>query len=64
MLASLAFGVYHHYVAISPDHVAHLPASSPTAQSQFIWSAGAIAALEAIATIYGALRLRGLRGAR
>ena len=25
MLGSLLFGAYHHYVAISPDHVAHLP---------------------------------------
>jgi hypothetical protein len=25
MLGSLLFGVYHHYVAVSPDHVAHLP---------------------------------------
>ena len=25
MAGSLLFGAYHHYVAISPDHVAHLP---------------------------------------
>ena len=25
MIGSLAFGVFHHYIAISPDHVAHLP---------------------------------------
>jgi hypothetical protein len=25
LAGSLLFGVYHHYVAISPDHVAHLP---------------------------------------
>jgi hypothetical protein len=28
MTGSLLFGVYHHYVAISPDHVAHLPAGN------------------------------------
>jgi hypothetical protein len=28
MLGSLVFGAYHHYVAISPDHVAHLPAGN------------------------------------
>lgn len=28
MAGSLLFGVYHHYVAISPDHVAHLPAGN------------------------------------
>lgn len=26
MFAALAFGVFHHYVAVSPDHVSHLPA--------------------------------------
>jgi len=25
MAGALAFGVYHHYVAVSPDHVLHLP---------------------------------------
>ncbi len=26
MLSSLIFGVYHHYILVSPDHVSHLPA--------------------------------------
>ena len=63
LLASLAFGVYHHYLVVSPDHVAHLPAGSPAAQSRFVWSAGTIAVLEALAVLYGALRIRWL-GAR
>jgi hypothetical protein len=25
MAGSMVFGVYHHYVAVSPDHVSHLP---------------------------------------
>jgi len=25
MAASLLFGAYYHYVAVSPDHIAHLP---------------------------------------
>ena len=25
MVGSLLFGLYYHYVAVSPDHVAHLP---------------------------------------
>ncbi len=25
MAGSLVFGVYHHYVLVSPDHVSHLP---------------------------------------
>jgi hypothetical protein len=28
MAGALVFGAYHHYVAISPDHVAHLPAGN------------------------------------
>ena len=26
MAGALPFGIYHHYIAVSPDHVAHLPA--------------------------------------
>ena len=58
MLAALAFGVYHHYVMISPDHVAHLPAGTPLAQQRFVWSAGVLAAVEALSVLYGALALR------
>ncbi len=25
MFGALVFGIYHHYMAMSPDHVAHLP---------------------------------------
>jgi hypothetical protein len=25
MFGALVFGVYHHYILVSPDHVAHLP---------------------------------------
>src|SRR5215813_8815105 len=28
MFGSLVFGVYHHYLAVSPDHVEHLPAGN------------------------------------
>jgi hypothetical protein len=58
MLAGLVFGVYHHYVMISPDHVAHLPEGTPHAVRQFVWSAGTLAAVEALAMLYGALALR------
>jgi sec-independent protein translocase protein TatC len=60
MLGALLFGGYHHYVMISPDHVSHLPTGSPVAHSRFIWSAGTIAVLEAVAALYGVSRLRGL----
>jgi hypothetical protein len=32
MAGALVFGVYHHYMAISPDHVAHLPPGEKLAQ--------------------------------
>jgi sec-independent protein translocase protein TatC len=60
MLAALVFGVYHHYLTISPDHVAHLPAGDPRAQAWFVWSAATIAGLEGLSALYGALRIAAL----
>ncbi len=28
MFGSLLFGIYHHFIAISPDHVSHIPAGA------------------------------------
>ena len=40
MAGSFVFGLYYHFVAISPDHVAHLPAGSdPTWAAVFVVSA-------------------------
>ena len=58
MLGSLFFGVYHHYLLMSPDHIRHLPAGSPEAHSQFITSAGMIALLELASALYAAYCLR------
>ena len=63
MIAALFFGVYHHFVMVSPDHVSHLPAGPARMQAQFAWSATLLAVLEAIAVAYGVLRLRGLHAA-
>ena len=30
MAGALAFGIYHHYIAVSSDHVAHLPPGDAT----------------------------------
>lgn len=46
MVGALLFGVYHHYVLVSPDNIAHLPSGSPDSHSRFIASAGVIAVLE------------------
>ena len=44
MLGSLIFGVYHHYILISPDHVHHLPAGD--GQDIFRATAAMMAAVE------------------
>jgi hypothetical protein len=64
MLGSLLFGAYHHYVAVSVDHIRHLPNGSAAARSAFITSAGALALIELVSVVCGAVCLRGLRGER
>jgi hypothetical protein len=54
MLGALLFGVYHHYVMVSPDNVGHLPAGNPEFHSQFISSAAIIAVLELVSALVGA----------
>lgn len=46
MAGALAFGVYHHYVAVSPDHVLHLPAGD--ARLLFQVTAAVMALLEGV----------------
>lgn len=57
MFGSFLFGTYHHYVALSPDHVQHLPQGSASAHSAFIASAAVLALAEFSSTLYGALCL-------
>jgi hypothetical protein len=57
MLGALLFGVYHHYLMVSPDNVGHLPAGNPEFHSQFISSAAAIAFLELASALYGSFVL-------
>ena len=57
MLGALLFGVYHHYLMVSPDNVSHLPAGNPEFHNQFISSAAVIAALELVSAFYGAFCL-------
>ena len=52
MAGALLFGGYHHYVAISPDHVAHLPAGS--LQGQFRTTAALLVVSEAFGVGVGA----------
>ena len=52
MLGSFLFGVYHHYVLMSPDNITHLPQGTPQSRSDFVTSAGVIALIELAATLY------------
>jgi hypothetical protein len=54
MFGSLLFGVYHHYILVSPDHVAHLPAGD--SQGLFRLTAAAMAVVELAGAGFGAWR--------
>jgi hypothetical protein len=62
MIGSFLFGVYHHYLLVSPDHVHHLPPGSAAVRSAFITSAALLAFLELASAAYGAFCLRRLDG--
>ena len=51
MLGSFLFGVYHHFIAVSPDHVSHLPPGD--AQGMFVATAILLAVTEAAGTAFG-----------
>ncbi len=51
MAGSLLFGLYHHYVLVSPDHVSHLPDGD--LQSAFRITASLLALLEALGVAVG-----------
>jgi hypothetical protein len=54
MLGALVFGVYHHYILVSPDNIAHLPDGPPAAHARFIDSAAILALLELATAMYAA----------
>jgi uncharacterized membrane protein len=59
MAGSLAFGVYHHFVAISPDHVAHVSALSHSSWvTVFQATAFLLAPVEAVGVVAGILLLK------
>ena len=57
MVGALIFGVIHHYMLVSPDHIVHLPAATPTVHDTFIWTAGAMAMLEGVCAMVAAYYL-------
>lgn len=50
MLGSLLFGVYNHFVAISPDHVSHLTITTGT---NWVWIFQSTAVLVAVIEAFG-----------
>jgi hypothetical protein len=57
MVGALFFGIVHHYMLTSPDHITHLPTAEAHVHAAFIWSAGAIAMLEGLAAVAAAFLL-------
>ena len=57
MFAALLFGVYYHFVSVSPDNVHYLPAGVHAARRQFVNSAAAVAVIELIATVVSGVRV-------
>ena len=51
MLAGMLFGIYFHFIAVSPDHVSHLPEGD--AQSLFIATAILLIPVELAAAAFG-----------
>ena len=62
MVGALLFGIVHHYMLVSPDHISHLPAAAAHIHAKFEWTAGAIVMLEGIVAALAAYFLG--RGAR
>jgi Na+/proline symporter len=59
MAGSLVFGVYHHFVLISPDHVSHLPGIPGTIPViMFQVTAVLLALLEGLGVIAGIMALK------
>src|SRR5215813_1837451 len=57
LCASLVFGVYYHYVFVSPDNIHHLPAGTAAAHARFALSAALIAMLELASALCAAFAL-------
>jgi hypothetical protein len=51
MLSGMLFGIYFHFIAISPDHVSHLPEGD--SQGFFIATAILLVPIEAANTVFG-----------
>ena len=57
LCASLVFGIYYHYVFVSPDNIHHLPSGSAAAHGRFALSAAILALVELASTLCAAFIL-------
>jgi len=57
LCASLVFGVYYHYVLVSPDNIHHLPPGSAAAHARFALSAAILALIELASALCAAFVL-------
>ena len=48
MVVGLVFGIYYHYLFVSPDHISHLPNGAGSLHATFVWTAGVLAIFEGI----------------
>jgi Na+(H+)/acetate symporter ActP len=62
MLAGMLFGIYYHFIAVSPDNVGHLPEGH--GQGFFISTAVLLVPIELAATVYGFWSWNKLRAAK
>jgi len=58
LCASLFFGVYYHYLFVSPDNIHHLPRGSAVTHARFVLSAAMLALIELASALCAALVLR------
>lgn len=54
MAGALIFGVYHHYILISPDNIAHLPVGTEQQHSQFVSTAHLLSILQLLGAVLAA----------
>lgn len=62
--ASFFFGIYYHYVFVSPDNVRHLPAGTAAAHAHFARSAGVLVLSELVSALAAAFVLFGRHAVR
>jgi hypothetical protein len=57
LCASLFFGIYYHYVFVSPDNIHHLPPGSAATHARFALSAAILALIELVSALCAAFVL-------